>query len=326
MSKVTVIMAAYNAADYIRQSIDSLLRQTKTDMEVICVDDASTDNTPEILHYYAEADHRIKVVRLPENVGQAKARNVAVDMATGDYICMLDSDDWMSEDALERAASVLDDHPQADTVLFQVVEVYDDHDRKYPLPMFVAMTGQQAFEASLTWQLHGLYMIRTGIHKRYPFDDTSRAYSDDNTTRIHYLHSREVRQCEGIYYYRQHPGSVTHAVSVRRFDYLRANESMRRQIMEAHVDARLIAVYEHVRWLNLIDTYMFYYHHRKQLSAADREYGLAEMKRVWGNIDMRQLPKSLCLKPGYVPLRPFWTLFRIQEEAYFFLRKTLKGR
>ncbi len=320
MAKVTVLMACWNAAGYVEKALDSLLCQTHLDLQVVCVDDASTDNTLDILRRYAAKDSRIHVVSLSENGGQAHARNVALARAEGEYVCMLDSDDWMSPDALEQAVAVFDAHPDTDCVLFQVEEVYADHTRRYPLPSFERMTGEEAFEASLTWTLHGLYMVRAELHRKYPYDETTRAYSDDNTTRIHYLHSHEVRQCGGIYFYRQHAASVTHGVSVRRFDHLRANESMRRQIEEAGADERLLDIYERMRWLNLIDIYMFYYKNRNKLSATDRSYGLAEMKRVWQGIERWRIPRSLFFKPGYMPLRPWW-LFRMQEEVYFTLRK-----
>ena len=69
------------------------------------------------------------------------------------------------------------------------------------------------------------------IHHTYPYDDTLLTYSDENVTRIHYLKSRKVAFCEGVYYYRQHTISTTHNISVRRFDFLLANEGMRRQLL-----------------------------------------------------------------------------------------------
>ena len=323
MAKVTVLMACWNAAAYVEEALGSLLAQTLQDFQAVCVDDASSDSTLDILRRYAAKDNRIEVVSLSENKGQAHARNVGLAHAKGEYVCMLDSDDWLSPDALQQAVAVLDTHPDTDSVLFQVEEVYADHTRRYPLPDFERMTGKEAFEASLTWTLHGLYMVRADLHRQYPYDETTRAYSDDNTTRMHFLRSREVRQCGGIYYYRQHEASVTHNVSVRRFDHLRANESMRCQMEEADADDRLLSVYERMRWLNLIDTYMFYFNNRKVLSAADRDYGLSEMHRVWGGIETWRIPRSLRLKPGYMPLRPMWWLFRLQEEIYFTLRRYL---
>ncbi len=321
MTKVTVLMAAYNAERFVGESLDSLLAQTMTDWQCVCVDDASTDSTPEILRKYAARDSRVEVLRLDVNGGQAHARNMALERARGKYVCMLDSDDWLSADALQCACDVLDSHPDTGCVLFQVEEVEEGRRRRYPMPSFSRITGQEAFRLSLTWAIHGLYMVRADIHKRFPYDDTTRAYSDDNTTRIHYLHSRVVEQCAGIYYYRQHPVSTTHAVGIRRFDYLRANESMKRSMEKEQTGEELISTYEKVRWLNLIDTYMFYFQYRNLLTAEERHHGLYEMRRVWGGIETHRLPMALKLKPGYMPLRPFWPLFRLQLECYFTLRR-----
>ena len=327
MSKVTVLTSVYNAEAYLRPCLDSLLRQTLHDFQAICVDDGSTDSTLRILNEYAARDARIEVIHLDRNGGQANARNVALEHATGQYVCMLDSDDWFSDDALMSAYHVFQEHPDTDCVLFQVREMYaDGSHRDYPMPPFQSLTGKEAFEESLTWRIHGLYMVREEIHRRFPYDDSALSYSDDNTTRVHYLHSRVVRQCTGVYYYRQHDASVTHRVSVRRFDYLRANESMRRQMQSAHMSERLMDVYENVRWLNLVDVYMFFHHNRSQLTPEERSYGLSEMRRVWQSIETRRLTLRNRLKFGYMPLHPFWFLFRCQEELYFSLRRVLFKR
>lgn len=326
MSKVSVLVAAFNAAPFLEKCLASLVGQTHADLEILCVDDASTDDTPAVLDQWALRDTRIQVVHLAENGGQAHARNVGLQRATGQFVCMVDSDDWLSPDALEKAVATFQEHPETDCVLFQVVEVTGTNGRRYPLPAFESMSGAEAFEASLTWRLHGLYMVRAELHRRFPYDESSRAYSDDNTTRIHYLHARQVRTCEGVYFYLQHPASVTHRVSVRRFDYLRANESMLRQMRECGADERLLDIYENVRWLNVVDTYMFYFQHRGELDPDDRRYGLAEIKRVWKNIDLGRLTPRNRLKFGYAPLRPCWWLFRLEEETYFSLRFFFKGR
>ena len=320
MSRVTVLMAAYNSCRFVGKSIESMLRQTMTDWQLVCVDDASTDNTADILESFAQKDQRIEVVRLPKNGGIAKARNAGLSVATGEFVCMLDSDDWLSADALEKACQVFDEYPATDSVLFQVDEVYDDHVRRFPLPSVDFMTGEQAFQASLTWKIHGLYLIRASIHRQYPYDESSLHYSDENVTRIHYLRSREVRFCQGVYYYLQHESSVTHRVSVRRFDCLRANESMRQMLIEAQVSDMILANYEKVRWLNLVDAYLFYYKNRKSLSRDDCARGLKEMRHTWSTVHTEAVPLRLRAKFGYMPLRPFWWLFRCQEELYFSLR------
>ena len=326
MTEVTILVAVYNAEKYLRDCLDSLLRQTLQDIQVICVDDASTDSSLFIIKEYAQKDTRIEYVSLTENKGQAHARNVALQQAKGKYVCFLDSDDFFSHDALKRAVEVFNANDKTDCVLFHVINC-DEQGNKvsdYPMQPFEKLSGEEAFEQSLTWRIHGIYMVRTSIHKKYPFDESCKSYSDDNTTRIHYIKSREVRCCSGIYHYRHHGESVTHRIDASRFNYLRANESMKKQLFELGVSDRILNLYENVRWLVLIDQYMFYFKHRQQLSSTEKEYGLSEIKRVWSNIETERLSYRNRMKFGYIPFKWSWALFRIQEEIYFTLRKVMK--
>jgi hypothetical protein len=165
-------------------------------------------------------------------------------------------------------------------------------------------------------------MARAELYHEHPYDETCRLYSDDNTTLIHYLVSREVRRCAGRYYYRQHRYSSTNRSSVRRFDHLRANESMHRQMVALGVPQSIIDSYEQHRWLVLVDVYMFYHVHGQELTPAERAYGLSELRRVWATIDRTLLDRRTIAKLGYRPCRT-WLLFRLQEWLYFTLRAPL---
>ena len=321
----TVIVAVYNGVEFLSQCLDSLMSQTLDGVEVIVADDGSTDQTPQMLTQYAEQYANIHIITLDTNHGQAYARNQALTVAHGRYVCYLDADDWYAPDALRQAVDVFEHYPLTDCVLFNVVMWHSAHSQ-HPLPMqpFEMMGGREAFEKSLTWQVHGVYMARRELYERYPYDDTCRAYSDDNTTRLHYYISRQVRCCSGSYYYRQHASSVTHKADIRHFDYLRANESMRRQLVQLGVDSALIRLYDNQRWLVLVDCYRFYYINRKHLSPEDRSKALSEMHRIWMLIDTSVLTVGNKYKLGYMPLRPVWPLFCIQEEIYFTLKRWLR--
>ena len=105
MVMFSVIMPVYNAAKYLRTSVNSILNQTCTDWECICVDDGSTDGSAEILDEYARSDTRIKVVHQP-NGGEGKARNAGLALAVGDVIAWIDADDIFDGNVLEVAAEV----------------------------------------------------------------------------------------------------------------------------------------------------------------------------------------------------------------------------
>lgn len=323
MAKVSVLMAVYNARQWLSMSIGSLVNQTLDDWQLICIDDASTDGSLALLREWEQQDSRIKVIALTENGGQAHARNIGLGHATGDYVCFLDADDTLSKDALELAVRVFETHELTDCVLFRVMMVRDGVETEHPSQTFDVLTGKEAFNKSIdNWKIHGVYMIRAALHRQLPYDESCRSYSDDNTTHLHYYHSREVRCCEGIYYYWMHSSSVTHQVSVRRFDYLRANESLKRKLGEIGVSHEVLANYENRCWLILIDCYMFYHVHGGALSAEDRHYGLSELHCIWQTIDRSLLRKETIAKFGYRPCS-CWLLFRLQEWLYFTLRGLL---
>jgi len=99
--KVSIIIPVYNVEKYLRQCLDSVVNQTLKEIEAICVDDGSTDNSLSILEEYAEKDHRIRVLT-QENMGSGVARNRAIQQATGEYIGFMDSDDWADPTMFEK--------------------------------------------------------------------------------------------------------------------------------------------------------------------------------------------------------------------------------
>lgn len=100
MTKVSVIIPIYNVEKYLERCLDSILNQTLQDIEIICVDDGSTDNSSRILQKYKQLDHRIKVITQPSS-GQGIARNNAIDIARGEYIGFVDPDDYVSPQMYE---------------------------------------------------------------------------------------------------------------------------------------------------------------------------------------------------------------------------------
>ena len=98
--KISVILPVYNVERYIPQCLDSIINQTYKNLEIICVDDGSTDNSLEIIKQYAQRDDRIIVIS-QENLSQGAARNSGLQVATGNYISFVDPDDWLANDAYE---------------------------------------------------------------------------------------------------------------------------------------------------------------------------------------------------------------------------------
>lgn len=99
--KVSVILPVYNCAQHLRQCMDSVVNQTLSEIEIICVDDGSEDDSLDILKEYAETDERIQIIQ-QENRGAGAARNAGLFRAQGEYLSFLDADDFFEPDMLER--------------------------------------------------------------------------------------------------------------------------------------------------------------------------------------------------------------------------------
>ena len=102
MPKVSVIVPVYNVAPYLRECLDSLCTQTLADIEIIAVDDSSTDNSLRILKEYEQKDSRVRIVHFEKNKKTAAARNAGLDIAAGEYIGFVDGDDYVDADFYER--------------------------------------------------------------------------------------------------------------------------------------------------------------------------------------------------------------------------------
>ncbi len=125
MPKVSVIMPVYNVEAYLAECLDSVLHQTFQDIEIICIDDASTDHSMDILREFAHKDARITLLQNDSNQRQAYARNKGMDRACGEYVLFVDSDDYIEKDLVAKGLAVADgvdmvcfDYKKVDSVWF----------------------------------------------------------------------------------------------------------------------------------------------------------------------------------------------------------------
>lgn len=115
---ISVIIPVYNSAKYISKCLNSVITQSFKDIEIICVDDASTDESLCIIKRYSQKDNRIKVFSNDTNMGAGCSRNFALENARGKYIYFLDSDDWLEKDGLSKLANTLKTFGDVDVVAF----------------------------------------------------------------------------------------------------------------------------------------------------------------------------------------------------------------
>lgn len=127
MARVSIIVPVYNCEAYLQRCVSSILGQTEKKLQLILVDDGSTDGSGAICDSFAQADSRVTVIH-QKNTGVSAARNAGLDAAVGEYIGFVDADDYIAEDTYEKALSVSD---CCDIVMWDVVTIWDN-DRTEP--------------------------------------------------------------------------------------------------------------------------------------------------------------------------------------------------
>lgn len=134
MVKISVIVPVYNVDRFLSECLNSILSQSLSDIEVICVDDGSTDNSLDILKEFRQKDERIKIIS-QENRGLAAARNRGMDAACGEYIMFVDSDDYITPDALKTLYD-LTCSKQVDFTMFKLLNFDNETGETSPINYF----------------------------------------------------------------------------------------------------------------------------------------------------------------------------------------------
>lgn len=125
---ISVIVPVYNVEQYLPKCLDSIIDQTYKNIEIICIDDGSPDNSIEILRWYAAKDNRINIIS-QKNMGLSGARNTGIKNCHGDYIMFLDSDDWLDLDTCEKACEAINEY-NPDLVLWSYVREFEDRSKE----------------------------------------------------------------------------------------------------------------------------------------------------------------------------------------------------
>ena len=176
---ITVLLSVYNAENYVGIAIESILKQSFTDFELIAVDDCSTDKSWDIVQQYMKLDSRVIAKRNEVNLGGCKTLNVGLKLAKGKYIARLDNDDWSYPNRLEKQFDFLEAHPDVG-IVGGVMEIMNQHGevtgkRKYNI------SDQEIRNKIFRYSpfSHPLVMIRKSILDKVGSYDPAYAPADD---------------------------------------------------------------------------------------------------------------------------------------------------
>lgn len=168
--KISIIVPVYKTEDYIDRCIESILRQSYQNFELILVDDGTPDRAGLICDEYAKKDNRIKVIH-QENAGQSVARNNALKIATGDYYCFVDSDDYIADDILEKLYKLLTDNIADISIVSYVPFEGDRVNSIGPSPCQVTVFNNTDMIKNIHMVKDELYVVMWGkLFKKSLFD------------------------------------------------------------------------------------------------------------------------------------------------------------
>lgn len=184
---ISVVMPCYNNGTYVGQAIESVLKQTYDNWELIIVNDGSTDNSEEVINQYAQTERRLHYIK-QENRGVSAARNRGAQAAKGEFICFLDADDWLAPICIQKAVDNYQKHP--DCRLFCMKCLYVDESSHYENE-FVAYPGSYrnvlVYGMSISIAIRRIEFLKVG-----GFDENMRSGFEDWEFNVRFLDNDSI--------------------------------------------------------------------------------------------------------------------------------------
>ena len=216
--KITVIIPVYNVENYLNQCLDSIIKQTYKNLEIIVVNDGSTDNSGTICQEYAQKDDRIVYIE-KENGGQSEARNMGLDRMTGAYVTFVDSDDWIEIDYVENLYKKITEY-QADIAVGNYYSFNEDEGMYYfhifsdsyyekvydNVSIFENLYESQEMKSFALISVWGK-LYKADLVKHLRFDVGKLGEDGYLNQKIYLLAEKTIYLNKGLYAYRQREGS-----------------------------------------------------------------------------------------------------------------------
>lgn len=250
--KISIIVPFYNVADCVDYCLRSLVRQSYSNYEVICVDDGSTDETAKRIENFAERYRGIKLFR-KENGGLSDARNYGVSRSSGEYITFVDGDDLVSPDYLDtlirpiiegRCDIAIGCHRRLKPIAFPFNDVLWDGNKEYEIVSESEAVSRLLYGTPIlsAWA----HMVKREVYEKYPFP-VGKVYEDTLTFGQHVMGFERYALCAGkIYGYVLRSGSITSQVSAccsRVEELVHALDQLRTMVLECDSSLEKALVY-----------------------------------------------------------------------------------
>ncbi len=293
---VSIIATFYNSGDFVHSAIKTIQEQTYNSIEIICVNDGSTDETLKHLQQYAKNDERIIIIN-KENEGAVHlAFAEAQKKIKGDFVFTFDHDDLLSNDAIEMAVEAMEENPDWDMSLFRVKNIDDsgkiNETKKQPTKV---LTGKEAVKATVPKFLYSFRCFyKTKIFNSINFNRSENwIYYDEYLGRLLLTRCKKIGTNNGIYFYVSNPNSTTRTIKFRRIENLETHVLLMKKFLidiDAYNDIKKEFEQSIFEKLNMyVDFYNKKILKNVKLSDEQKIYAKDLFKRCYNSIDKTYL-------------------------------------
>lgn len=214
MSKVSIIVPVYNTSDHLRKCMESLVNQTQKDIEIIIINDGSTDNSEAIIKEYVNKYSNIIKYYSKANEGVAKTRNFGIEKATSDYVLFIDSDDYIDRCLIEKLMPYINQKIEMIKFKLQRVDKNGNILEKVDGPVFSKITGQEAFNKlyceDVLLDSPCVYLIKKTLFTENNFKFKKKYHEDFGLIPLIIITAKSITSTPYyLYYYVQAPNSIT---------------------------------------------------------------------------------------------------------------------
>lgn len=229
MIKISIIVPIYNIEKYVSECIDSVIKQNYINIEIILIDDGSTDGSGKLCDNYCKLDKRIRVIHC-KNSGLSAARNLGIKVCTGDYIIFLDGDDFLSENCITDICEIIEKNINVDIICGKIINYYPNKEIKENFILdkknilnkkgteVLTYFYEEIQETEMWSAWRSIYNRRFLIDNNLFFTEGITSEDFDLVPRIYIKANRIVPYNKPFYYYRQlRPNSIINTVNLKRF-------------------------------------------------------------------------------------------------------------
>lgn len=305
---VSLIITYYNSdslGDFVNRSMDFLLKQTYSNIEIICVNDGSTDSTLDTLKKYQKIDDRIILLDKENQKYAQYSKAVGQRAAKGEWCFLIDHDDLVSYDAVEKAILQIEKNDKLDIVTLVVKEA--DHNgnilqyqnlginsRDNFTYENIQITGQEYLQRTVgKYEINIRGLVRSSIFKSVSFDFIEPLLNaDEIIERQIFSQARLIGNCNSFYTYYLFDNSSAKTKSIKQIDIIKSDYYLRKYFKEEKVYDKRKNIFENSAFRNFLKAVKLYHHFKNDMSENEREIQLERLKLSFNNLDNKEILKD----------------------------------